>query len=346
MSFEMKINNATQSRRRKESTRLMVLEGELLKHKLFCDLPEFLKRGDILVVNDAATLPSSLKAQLKGEPVEIRLVQAINPFLGNISQWRAVLLGAGDWQTPTEKRTLPPRIFEGDTLNFELGLKAKVIKVERNISERLLQICFSEEGPTLWGHLYGQGRPIQYSYLTESLNLWDQQTIFSGPPVAVEPPSASFAFTWRLVKEIEDRGVTVLKLTHATGISNTGDSRIDLHLPFSEPSLILPEVQTQILEAKKSGHRIIAAGTGVVRALEGWGGQPNKNGAFINDLKIGSNHKLKMVDGLLTGLHEPGGSHLKMLSAFASEENWKRFYAEASAKGYLWHEYGDLCLVA
>jgi S-adenosylmethionine:tRNA ribosyltransferase-isomerase len=262
-----------------------------------------------------------------------------------ISIWRAVLFGKGNWRIPTENRPLPPEVLEGDFLDFAEGLKAKVISVHRGISERFIDIEFAEKGPALWTKFYRVAKPTQYSYLKEDLALWDQQTLFAGPPLALEPPSASFVLTWDLMFQLQSAGVEILRITHATGLTNTGDTRIDRLLPLSEPYRIPCDVQKRLIEANKNGKRIIAIGTGVVRALESWAGKLSEQEWSWANLKIDEHFQRKVVTGLLTGLHEPEASHLSLLRAFVSDDNLQRAYREASALGYLWHEYGDVCLI-
>jgi S-adenosylmethionine:tRNA ribosyltransferase-isomerase len=219
------------------------------------------------------------------------------------------------------------------------------VGVRKEISPRLVDIEFNLKGPALWKKFYSLGKPVQYSYLREDLQLWDQQTLFSGPPVALEPPSASFSLTWNLLFKLQKAGVEVLPLTHATGISNTGDLAIDKQLPFPETYRISIEVQKRLIEAKKEGRALVAVGTGAVRALESWGGKSNSGEWTWTEIKLTKNFKRKIVSGLLTGLHEPEASHLDMLESFAPETLLRKAYEEASLRGYLWHEYGDVCLV-
>jgi S-adenosylmethionine:tRNA ribosyltransferase-isomerase len=197
----------------------------------------------------------------------------------------------------------------------------------------------------LWTKFYAAARPIQYSYLKHGLELWDQQTIFSGVPAAIEPPSASFVFSWDLLFQLRAAGVDVAPLTHGTGISNTGDPAIDAQLPFPERFRIPHATQRAVWRARNRGGRVIAVGTGVVRALESWGGGADSAGWRWTDLKLRADSPLKVVDGVLTGMHEPGASHIDLLQAFISKERLQDAYTRASERGFLWHEYGDVCLI-
>lgn len=349
---------ATTSARRAEATRLLVMDRAAgdVRHKHVSELPLELGEGDLLVVNDAATLPASLSGRhlRTGRSVELRLVSHEGADAANLTRWTAVLFGEGDWRTPTEARPLPACPEPGDELEFDDELRAKIVAVISNVSDRLIEIEFTAANQALlWNGLYRQGRPIQYSYLEEPLHIWDQQTLFSGPPVAIEPPSALFPFTWDLVFRLKDRGVQIEKITHATGISSTGDEAIDARLPFPERSWIGADVQAKIRAAKRSGRRVIAVGTGVARALETWGrlagvamGTATVVGdSFVSTLRLTSDSRRTVVDGILTGLHEPGASHIELLLAFTDRALLERGYAEALERRYLWHEYGDVCLI-
>jgi S-adenosylmethionine:tRNA ribosyltransferase-isomerase len=348
-ALDFKVNHAATSMRRRERAHLLLMDVERseVKHMAVGDLPNNFRPGDIMVVNDAATLPSSLSGyqQESRKSLELRLAMPLTDDRKDISRWRAVLFGEGNWRIPTEKRPLPPEVLEGDFLEFADGLMAKVICVHRDVSLRLIDVEFMENGPNLWTKFYRAAKPIQYSYLEEDLALWDQQTLFAGPPLALEPPSASFVLTWDLLFQLQSLGVEILSITHATGLSNTGDKKIDRMLPLSEPYRISRDVQKCLIEAHRKGKRIVAAGTGVVRALESWAGKFSQQEWSWATLKIDEHFQRKVVSGLLTGLHEPEATHLSLLRAFVSDNLLRRAYLEASLFGYLWHEYGDVCLI-
>ncbi|MEW6737981.1 MAG: S-adenosylmethionine:tRNA ribosyltransferase-isomerase [Acidobacteriota bacterium] len=348
-TFDFTVNHAVTSQRRYEGARLLSIDVErsVVQHLMVGDLPDHFRAGDILVVNDAATLPSSLSGYHKRseQAIELRLAMPLTSDRKDISRWRAVLFGEGNWRIPTEKRHLPPEVLAGDFLDFAGGLKAKIISVHQDISRRFIDVEFVERGSNLWRKFYRVARPIQYSYLKEDLALWDQQTLFAGPPLALEPPSASFVLTWDILFQLDSLGVEILSLTHATGLSNTGDERIDRMLPLSEPYRISHNVQVRLMEACRVGKRVVAVGTGVVRALESWAGKFCQQEWSWANLKIDERFQRRVVSGLLTGLHEPEATHLSLLRAFVSDSLLPQAYREASMLGYLWHEYGDVCLI-
>jgi S-adenosylmethionine:tRNA ribosyltransferase-isomerase len=306
-------------------------------------LPRWLRRGDLLVVNDAATIPASLAAATAdGRRIEIRL--AIH--LGG-ERWRAVLFGEGDWRTRTENRDLPPRLPAGTQLNVAPDLAATIEEVDPD-SPRLLVVRFTTRGASLWAALYRYGRPIQYAHLAGPLEVWHTQTPFASRPWAVEMPSAGRALSWAIFADLRQRGVEVAQLTHGAGLSSTGDPALDAALPLPERFDLPPRTVDAIASARARGGRVIAVGTTVVRALEGCAAA--HTGEFVagegtTDLHIGARFENRIVDGILTGLHEVGSSHHELLCAFAPASLLASAIRHAEVEGYLGHEFGDACLI-
>ena len=307
------------------------------------DLPACLRPGDVLVVNDAATLPASLPAIApSGRSMELRLVGERAD-----GSWDALLFGEGDWRTPTERRPEPDLPARGEVFAFEGGLSAKIERVSA-VSPRLVAMRFSEEGSALWSALYRIGRPVQYSYMKGALALWHVQTHYGARPWAVELPSAGRPLTWRLLRELARTGVRLASVTHAAGLSSTGDPSLYAALPFPERYDVPLETVRAVEEARSRGGRAIAVGTTVVRALEGCAkahGGALAAGSGLTDLVIGPGYEPLAVDGLLTGLHEPAASHFSLVQAFAPPDLLRDAYAHAEAVGYLHHEFGDSCLI-
>ncbi|MEO8796304.1 MAG: S-adenosylmethionine:tRNA ribosyltransferase-isomerase [Polyangiaceae bacterium] len=306
------------------------------------DLPSYLHQGDLVVVNDAATLPASLSGRTeRREAVEARLAEV--PLHRSA---RAILFGAGDWHTKTEEREPPPKLGAGDVLSFD-GLAATVVRVDEQ-SPRLVELFFDRDGEALWKALFHAGRPVQYSYLDRELALWDVQTPFASRPFAVEMPSAGRPLAWSVIRALEAKGVGIARLSHAAGLSSSGDAALDERMPFPERYDVPLATVHAIEVAKRAGKRVVAIGTTVVRALEGnaaKSGGALKAGSGITDLRLDATFRPRVVDAVFSGMHEPGTSHFHLLEAFASGELLSRALEHALSRGYVSHELGDSCLI-
>ena len=303
------------------------------------DLPSFLRAGDVVVVNDAATLPASLDVRRGDELFELRLASRISESSG----W-AVAFGAGSWRTPTEKRAMPPELKVGDAL--VVVRTDVVLHVTESLLGRLVRISWESSQEDVLGAVYAEGRPIQYSHVDRDMPLWAIQTPLASRPWAVEMPSAGRSLGPTIVSGLRHIGVEVHRLTHAAGLSSSGDPRLDAMLPLEEDYEIPVETAVAVNAARDRGGRVIAVGTTVVRALESAG--PNgrvEPGAGAATLKLDALYRRRVVDGLVTGFHEKGSSHLRLLSAFAPEALLASTYEHAETMGYLCHELGDVNLV-
>lgn len=323
-------------RTEKKNVKLLVVEADEMHDGLIDRLPDHLRAGDLLVVNDAATLPASLRGRdEQNHPVEIRLASQLND-----RSWQAVIFGEGDWRTPTEHRPAPPRVRPGEEIAFAGDFSAIVLK-ESKLSGRLLDLEFNRSGEDLWQGIYRYGKPVQYSYMTDELNLWSVQNVYGSRPWAVEMPSAGHALDWQLLLKLKEKGIQIATLTHGAGLSATGDEQIDHALPLAERFEIPAATMATVLRTQASGGRVVAVGTSVVRALES--ASLGLSG-FIS-LKIGPRHQLQFVDGLLTGTHDVTESHYQLLLAFLPESSLARISQHLEAQHYLTHEFGDACLI-
>ena len=343
-----RVKTAAWPRDETEAERLLVVDparGALADFAIR-DLPGRLRRGDLLVVNDAATLPGSLEGRVAGSPIEVRLVGPAEQ-----GTWTAALFGAGNWRWRTEDRPAPPVLVPGSTLVFDRPagaappLRAEVVGVSE-VSPRLVRLRFDRDGDALWSALYRRGRPVQYSYVRAPLALWHVQTAYASRPWAAEPPSAGRPLTWRVLGEARRRGVALAAVTHAAGLSSVGDPRLDAALPLPEVFDIPAATVTAVQRAHAAGGRVVAVGTTVVRALEGAAeGGALRAGEGRTTLRIDGRFRPRVVDGILTGVHQPGESHFELLRAFAPEALLRRALAHAEREGYLAHEFGDSSLI-
>ena len=307
---------------------------------------DFLKRGDLVIANDAATLPASLQGTHvpSGAEIEVRLAGWRSLALDREPSFRAVVFGAGDFRTRTENRPLPPPLAPGDRL--ELGPLSAT--VESLIDHpRLVSLGFSGSPHEVWAGLARHGRPIQYAHVPTPLALWDVWTPIAGLPAAFEPPSAGFALDWGSIRAMRERGITFKTITLAAGISSTGDPELDRRLPFGEPYRIPDTTASAIGEARLEGRRIVAIGTTVVRALEHAAARDGvvHAGDGIADQRLGPASVVRVVDAILSGTHEPDSSHYQLLRAFVDDATLTSAGAALEALEYRTHEFGDSLLI-
>jgi S-adenosylmethionine:tRNA ribosyltransferase-isomerase len=341
--------------RASRQVRLLALDTSAERHSgphTLEQLPLLLAPGDLVIVNDAATLPAALRGVLAdgtepGAPLELRLIgPAIAP---GGPRWLAAVLGAGDWRTPTEKRPDPPPLRPGNRIRFDAhpGLEARVVMPSPR-SPRLFEVEFDRGGAALWSALYRAGRPVQYAHMAEELELWSVQTPFAAQPWAVEMPSAGRPISMALLLSLRRHGIEVASLTHSAGLSSLGDERLDAVLPLPERYHLPTETNELYARCRQRGGRVIAVGTTVVRALEtALNDGKLRVGSGISELVVdGEVGPVRAVDGLLTGLHAPGESHFRLLRAFASRALLDAAWQRAEELGYLNHEFGDLALLA
>jgi S-adenosylmethionine:tRNA ribosyltransferase-isomerase len=307
------------------------------------DLASAFAPGDVIVLNDAATMPASLPAHTqRGARIELRL--AANR--GDARRWTAALLGAGDWRLPTEHRPPPPEVRAGDRLivDGKDGLVA-IVEHVHSLSARLVDVVLElplrrDAGDdAIWSALYRAGRPVQYSHVPAALALWDVQNAWASRPWAVEMPSAGRALDVATLAALRARGVEVAFVTHAAGLSAVGDAAIDAALPLPERYDVPLSTQKAVARAK----RVVAVGTSVVRALESAAMSGRPNG--ITDLRLGPGSRRRVVDAILTGVHEEGTSHHSLLEAFVGPRVLEEATRTSTDRGLLGHEFGDVWLI-
>lgn len=332
---------------RSRSGKLLVVDSKArLRHLARNAILDLLRPGDLVIANDAATMPASLRGvhARTGAPIEIRLASRRSLATDDIRNFTAIAFGSGDYRTRTEDRPAPPLFVPGDLLNFG-SLAARI--VETHDHPRLVHVGFEGSTDDFWSGIARHGRPIQYSHVKQPLALWDVWTSVAGPPVAFEPPSAGFALAWGLLQAMRARGIRFCTLTHAAGISSTGDVELDRMLPFDEAYHIPFSTAQAIRQTRAIGGRVVAIGTTVVRALEsaatGYGSIAAGSG--IAKGRIGADTSLRIVDAILSGTHEPDSSHYQLLRAFTDDETLSRIDQELESHGYHTHEFGDSVLI-
>jgi S-adenosylmethionine:tRNA ribosyltransferase-isomerase len=296
-----------------------------LVHSRFRDLSRFLEPGDVLVVNISATLPAALDARLGNERVEL---------------WLSTPLTDGMWLVELRTRARQPHLppAAGTRVVLQGGARAEVIGREGRFAVVRLDLPV-----TLAAYLHRYGRPVRYGYVPERWPVGAYQTVFAREPGSAEMPSAGRPFTAELVTELVTQGVLFAPVVLHTGLSSPerGEG------PFPERYRV-PAASARLVNAVRWwGGRVIAVGTTAVRALESVADVDGtvSEGKGWTELVVTSARGLRAVDGLLTGWHEPGSSHLQLLEAVAGPDLLARSYRAALEHGYLWHEFGDLHLI-
>ena len=325
---------------RRDQVRLLVIDRATghIEHTRFDKIDKYLRPGDLLVFNSSRTLPASLRgcecSAAHGPCMEVRLAERLPD-----GSWLALLLcEQGD--------PFGCGLRAGIQIEFAEGLAATVLERDANIP-RLWQLRFSISGTELVDLIYRLGKPIRYEYVSAPWDLDYYQTVYATEPGSAEMPSAGRAFTWKLLLDLKRRGIDSAYVVLHAGLSSYMDDELDRQHPASEEEYFVSRTTAgKINQARENGGRI-AVGTTVVRALES---AASENGSVTEAhgytrLKIGHQHRLRSVNGLLTGLHEPEASHLDLLSAFVPAEQIHAAYREAIAHRYLWHEFGDLNLI-
>lgn len=321
---------------RRDHVRLMTLDrrtGET-RHGRFFELDRYLRPGDLLVFNASRTLPAVLHGtwvlggRRMAEKVEIRLACSKTE-----AEWEALVM-AGD-------------IRVGDVLELSGALRAELTAAAPD--SPLVTLRFSLGGTKLEEQIYALGQPVRYEYITAPWDLDYYQTVFATVPGSVEMPSAGRPFSWELLFRLRQKGIKLAYLHLHTGLTYVPDERWHRQPQQNyEPYHVPFETMEAVRQAKMAGNRVIAVGTTVVRALETaldrqW--RPVALSGRTN-LYIDRHYALKVADGLITGFHEPEASHLALLSAFVAPDVLRTAYREAIAEGYLWHEFGDMNLIA
>ena len=309
----------------RDGVRMLVTDGRTRTHAhaRFFDLPSLLRPGDLLVVNDSATLPAAIVARRRGgESVALHVSTKIDERL-----WTAEPRG---------------RVAAGETLALPGGASATVLAPVDPENSRVWYVAFRLP-VTLYAYLAEHGAPIAYGYMHRSVPLREYQTVFARTVGSSEMPSAARPFTNAVVARLRERGVEIATVTLHCGVASFEAPE----RPGSERFAVSGEAAARVNAARREGRRVIAVGTTVVRALESAAtgdGIVAANG--WTDLFVDESHRLKAVDALLSGFHDATATHMAMLHAFADAELLDDAYAAAAEGGYLRHEFGDLHLIA
>jgi S-adenosylmethionine:tRNA ribosyltransferase-isomerase len=320
----------------RDRVRLMVsrVQADSTTHTRFDRLPAFLRAGDLVVVNASATINAAFDGMLANERV---LVHLSTPLHGNrwvvelrrlTSGGHAPLLDASAGRVAT--------IRPGGTVRLVAPYSTTTRGVRLWVAELRLPLDVLRFAERF-------GAPIRYAYVPTPWHASYYQTLFAREPGSAEMPSAGRAFTTSVVARLAARGVRIAPIVLHTGVSSLEDHEP----PYPERYRVSAATARIVNATRAAGGRVIAVGTTAVRALETVARDDGvvHAGQGWTDLVITSQRGVRAIDGLLTGLHPPGASHLRLLEAFAPRDHLRRAYEAAIVRRYHWHEFGDLHVI-
>ena len=336
----------------RDDVRLLVTDATgNVRHAVMRDLPGFLRPGDLLVVNSSATINAALDGWRPGtiaEPDEMITVHLSSPIRDarEASEWaielrRSTLHG--------KKPLLDAR--SGERIRLRGGATARLVAPFGRLGQ---PGSTPNGGVRLWkaelecpagvlAYAAEHGTPIRYGYVTRRWPLHYYQTVFADEPGSAEMPSAGRPFTHDLVARLESSGVEVASVVLHTGVASLEAGEA----PYPERYRVPVAAANAINDARDRGGRVIAVGTTVVRALATVAALDGtvRPDAGWTELVIAPDDGVRVIDGLLTGFHEPHASHFAMLQAVAGLEQLVVAYDAALRGRYLWHEFGDVHLL-
>ncbi|HEX8769001.1 MAG TPA: S-adenosylmethionine:tRNA ribosyltransferase-isomerase [Jatrophihabitans sp.] len=330
----------------RDGVRLLVAEsapdeggGVRLTHTRFRKLGRHLTAGDLIVVNTSKTIAGEVDGTADGGwPVVLHVASPLED-----GSWVVELRTAPDATRPV-LHALP-----GEVITLADGVRVRLLAPyggraasPTGHGNRLWQAEVVSDQPFA-DYLLRHGRPISYGYLHGHWPLADYQTVFAQHPGSAEMPSAGRPFSPELVTELVSLGIAIAPITLHTGVSSQ-----DAGEPPQPERFEVPAATARLVnDTRLNGGRVIAVGTTVTRALEsaaddhGW----VSPAAGWTELVIGPDHPARAVTGLITGLHNPDASHLLLVESVAGAQLAQRAYDAAVEARYLWHEFGDSCLL-
>ena len=324
----------------RDEVRLLVsfADDDSLINTRFTRFPEFVRKGDVVVVNSSATLRAAVSAKRpNGESIELHLSQHLHG-----DRWVVEL------RRLTDRGTQPLRTARiGEEIEIPSDGRVTLLQpyggsAAWNGQSRLWLASFgiANDYETYLGN---HGFPISYGKVGRRWPLSYYQTMFARTPGSAEMPSAARPFTARVVEALAQKGVAIAPILLHTGVSSLEDNEP----PYPEFYRVPSTTARIVNEARDRGSRVVAIGTTAVRALETVAVSTGRviPGEGWTDLVITPDRRLYVVDAMLTGFHEPSASHLAMLEALAGGTHVKLAYATALRERYLWHEFGDVHLI-
>ena len=316
----------------RDEVRLMTVRPGGMTSTRFRDLPGQLEPGDLVVVNTSATLPARVEARrADGGTAPLHLSTTLDDGSWVVELRRPDNAGPDLGAEPGAVLSLPGGVRLTVLEGFPDPRRAG--RLRRAVPEPLVAAP---------AYLALHGAPIRYGYLSGRFPLAAYQNVYAAEPGSAEMASAGRPFTESVLVRLMVRGVVVAPLTLHCGVSSP-----ELHEPPSPERFAVPEVTARLVTStRRAGRRVVAVGTTVTRALETATDEDGATRAAAGwtDLVLGPERPARVVDGLITGLHAPEASHLRLLEAVAGAELVAMAYDRAVAEHYRWHEFGDSML--
>ncbi|NEA33319.1 S-adenosylmethionine:tRNA ribosyltransferase-isomerase [Streptomyces sp. SID13031] len=313
----------------RDQVKLLVAEGSTVTHTRFDRIGEYLRPGDLLLVNTSGTLAAAVDGSwITGSGVA--------PVVVHFS----TALDDGNWVV--ELRSGGSPMFggsAGDRVELAEGVLT-LLKPYEPSSTRLWRA--KPPAADVVSYLRRNGRPITYKYVGQRWPLALYQTVFASQPGSAEMPSAGRPFSFELVSQLAAAGVLIAPILLHCGVSS-----LESHEPPLPERYDVSEHTARLVNwVKANGGRVIAVGTTAVRAIESAasGGAVAASKGWT-DLVLGPDHPATVVDGLITGMHAPEASHLLLLESVVGGDVVQRAYDAALEQSYLWHEFGDVSLL-
>jgi S-adenosylmethionine:tRNA ribosyltransferase-isomerase len=303
-----------------------------LESSTFRSLPDFLDPGDLVVINTSGTIAAAIEADAPdGTSLVVHLSNELDVGRWVVELRRKVGASTERWIGPVPSRRLLLR--GGATIDID----------ERFGSSDRLWVATLHVGEPVLRWLETHGRPIRYGYVQRAWPIETYQNVYATEYGSAEMPSAGRPFTSDIITQLVAKGVGVAPVLLHTGVASLEDDEV----PYPERVRVSSTTAAQVNATHRAGHRVIAVGTTVVRAIESGAKPEGKAVAFDGwtDLVVTPERGLYVVDGMVTGWHEPVSSHLMMLEAMIGSELLEDSYNAALTLGYQWHEFGDSHLV-
>ncbi len=325
----------------RDAVKLLIARRDGISHHRFADLGDQLHPGDLLVVNNSATLPAAVDGRRAGQRVAIHFSTRLSTVRAE-KLWVVELRPAGRATGHLADVRPGERVDMPGAGAIVIGSSYPRAGVEGG---RLWTARVVLEGPGdgVASYLARHGRPIRYSYVPRPWPLRYYQTVFARCPGSAEMPSAARPFTPELVTSLVAGGIAIAPITLHAGVASAEAGEPPVPELFHVPAATARMVNL----TRTTGSRVIAVGTTVTRALESAAdadGVVREAGGWT-DLVLGPEHPCRVVNGLITGWHDTGASHLLLLEAVAGTDLVAAAYREAVEHGYLWHEFGDSALL-